>query len=362
MMKYIDEYQDKDLISNIAGKIADLGVSANLMEVCGTHTMAIFKFGIRSLLPKGVKLLSGPGCPVCVTSSADIDAMIKLSDINGAIITTFGDMVRVPGSSGSLNDKKALGSDVRVVYSPLDAIAIAKENGGRPVIFLGVGFETTAPTIAATIIEAHEKGINNFYVYSAHKLIPPAIRALLDADEVHIDGFLLPGHVSVIIGERPYEFIAKEFGIPAVIAGFEPVDIMESVYLLLKQRKGGAKAEVGVEYSRVVKAAGNPKAKSVLSEVFETAPAEWRGLGIIAHSGLEIKTKYSRFDAKIAFNIKPNYSSIRSSCSCGKILRGLMPPLDCKLFARTCTPEDPKGPCMVSTEGACAAYYKYGKR
>ncbi len=360
-MKYIDEYKNKKVVKRIAEKIARLRGSANLMEVCGTHTMALFKYGIKSLLPKGVKLLSGPGCPVCVTSEADIDAMIKLAHIPGSIIATFGDMMNVPGSSGSLASRKSDGADIRVVYSPLDALKVAVKEKPRPVIFLGVGFETTAPTVAATVIEAHEKGLNNFYVYSAHKLIPPAIKVLLDAGEVKIDGLILPGHVSVIIGSKPYEFISVDFGIPAVITGFEPVDMMESIYALLKQIKKEARVEI--EYSRVVKPEGNVKAQKVMNEVFGVADAEWRGFGKIENSGLEFKGKYSRFDAKSVFKIKPEaLSKTKTSCICGEVLRGVKIPGQCKLFGRTCSPDNPKGPCMVSTEGACAAYYKYGGR
>lgn len=360
-MKFVDEFKDKAVVLKIADKISALNVGGNLMEVCGTHTMAIFRYGIRSLLPKGVKLMSGPGCPVCVTSEEDVDAMIKLADAPDSIITTFGDMIRVPGSAGSLNSKKAEGADIRVVYSPLDALNVAQENKNKRVVFLGVGFETTAPTVAATVIQAHEKGLNNFFVYSAHKLIPPAIKALLDSGEAHIDGFLLPGHVSVILGEEPYEFIGRDYNIPSVITGFEPLDIMESIYELLKEKKAGDDS-IEIEYSRVVKPEGNPKARTVMYEVFEEAPAVWRGLGEIPKSGLEFKEKYSRFDAKKEFKVTPARSKPSSACFCGKILRGIKTPLDCKLFGRVCTPENPKGPCMVSTEGACAAYYKYGRK
>lgn len=368
-MKYVDEFKDRKIVEKIAEKIGRLNIPANLMEVCGTHTMAIFKYGIRSLLPEDVKLLSGPGCPVCVTGEADIDAMIRLADVPGAVIATFGDMMRVPGSKASLSQKKAEGADIRVVYSPLDALALAREVKPKPVIFLGVGFETTAPTVAAVIVEAHEKGIYNFYVYSAHKLIPPALDALLHSGEVRVDGFLLPGHVSTIIGLAPYEFILKEFGIPSVVAGFEPVDIMESIYMLLTDihdirnlpgRHPGLRANVEIEYSRAVKYDGNVKAQGVMNEVFEPADASWRGFGRIAMSGLEIRKKYSRHDAKKIFGVQPLTSfPTKSACRCGDVLRGFITPPDCKLFSRVCTPDNPKGPCMVSTEGACAAYFKY---
>jgi len=355
-MKYVDEFKDKNVVAEISRKISGLNVSANLMEVCGTHTMALFRHGIRGLLPRNIKLLSGPGCPVCVTSEADIDAMIGLCDVPDVIITTFGDMMKVPGSKGSLLEKRADGVDIRVVYSPLDALKIASEERSRPVIFLGVGFETTAPTVAATIIDAREKGLSNFYVYSAHKLIPPAIRALLNADDVRIDGFLLPGHVSVIIGSDAYDFILKDYGVPAVVAGFEPVDILSAIYGVLKHGK------VENKYSRVVSKKGNIKAQKVMNEVFEVADADWRGFGVIKNSGLEIKKKYLRFNAKEKFEIRrPSGKKRKSSCICGEVLRGIKIPTDCRMFAKSCSPEKPKGPCMVSTEGACAAYYKYGR-
>jgi hydrogenase expression/formation protein HypD len=362
-MKYIDEYKDRKTVQKLAKKIAGLNVKANLMDVCGTHTTAFFRYGIRSLLPKGVNLLSGPGCPVCVTDDSDIDAMIKLADIPDAVITTFGDMMRVPGSKVSLNQKKASGADIRVVYSPLDALSLAKELNPRPVIFLGVGFETTAPTVAATIVEAHSKGVNNFHIYSAHKLVPPAIRAVLDAKDVNIDGFILPGHVSTIIGAKPYEFISREYDIPSVIAGFEPLDLMGSAYELLRMINGGDVEGIEIEYARVVKPEGNIIAQKVMKEVFEVADASWRGLGTIKKSGLEIRNKYSIYDAKKVFKVKPSSSlKNKTSCICGSVLRGVKTPIQCKLFGKACTPENPKGPCMVSTEGACAAYYKYGRK
>jgi hydrogenase expression/formation protein HypD len=362
-MKYVDEYRDKKIVGKLAAKISSLGISANLMEVCGGHTMSIFKYGIKSLLPDDVKLLTGPGCPVCVTGEADVDAMISLSDVSNAVIATFGDMMKVPGSSGNLAQKKASGADIRVVYSPLDALAFAEEEPDRPVIFLGVGFETTTPGIAATVVKASEAGIRNFYVYSTHKIMPPALRAVLTAPDVRIDGFILPGHVSTILGSDAYDFLEKEFRIPSVIGGFEPVDILASVYYILRQMKGGSKVGVEVEYKRAVKPEGNLKAKEVVNDVFELADVEWRGFGVIPVSGLEFKKKYSAFNAKEAFGVKPNIKpSSKSGCVCGDVLRGAKNPLDCKLFAKVCNPDNAKGPCMVSTEGACSSYYKYGER
>jgi len=360
-MKYFDEFKDKKIVKKIAQKISDLNVGANIMEVCGTHTMSIFRYGIRSLLPKKIKLLTGPGCPVCVTNEADIDAMIELADIPEAIIVTFGDMIKIPGSKTSLNQKKAEGADIRIVYSPLDCLDIAAENPEKPVIFLGIGFETTTPTIAATVIKAYDQGIENFYVYSSHKTMPPPLRAVLDAKDVKINGFILPGHVSTILGTKEYEFIAKEFNVPSVVAGFEPVDIMNSIYMLLKQINNGAKIEI--EYSRVVKPEGNLIAKKMVDDVFGVIDAEWRGFGIIPGSGLEFKEKYSKFNAKKVFNINPKSGAEDTKyCDCGEILRGIKSPYDCRLFGRVCTPEKPKGPCMISAEGACSVYYKYGAK
>jgi len=358
-MKYVDEFNDRKIVGKIASEISALKVSANIMEVCGTHTSSIFRHGIRDLLPSGVRLLTGPGCPVCVTSQSDIDSMIGLCEIEDAVIATFGDMMRVPGSSGSLAAKRAEGAQVRPVYSPTDALEIAVRERDRKVIFLGVGFETTAPAVAATIIAAGEKGLNNFWVYSAHKIMPPAIRAILSADEIRIDGLMLPGHVSTILGPKPYEFI----NVPSVIAGFEPMDIMLSIHMLLKQIKTGEKPRVGNEYGRAVRPGGNEKAKKVMNEVFETGDAEWRGFGLIPGSGLDIKKKYGRFDAKKAFGaVAVAGGAGKTACICGQILRGLKTPKDCSLFGSACTPDKPVGPCMVSSEGACSTYYKYGAR
>lgn len=359
-MKFSDEFKDRELILKASEVLRAFKRRVNLMEVCGTHTMSIFRSGLKELLPDNINLLSGPGCPVCVTDDADIDAMIALADVPGAVLTTFGDMMRVPGSGGTLNDRKASGADIRVVYSPLDALRFAEEMRDRPVIFLGVGFETTAPTVAATMIEAHGKGIRNFYVYSAHKLVPPAIRAVLRPGGARIDGFILPGHVSAIIGTKPYAFIIKEFGIPSVVSGFEPLDIISSIRDLAGMIERGGRLEVGNEYSRVVRPEGNLIAKRTMAEVFEVADVGWRGFGLIEGSGLEIKRKYLRMNARRVFGAKPvGRRRPAVSCICGDVLRGLKKPVDCKLFGSSCTPDGPKGPCMVSTEGACAAYYKY---
>lgn len=359
-MKYLDEFNDPEIGKKIIGLIKDMNPKEiSLMEVCGTHTMAIFRHGLTNLLPEGLKLLSGPGCPVCVTPTQDIDAAIVLAKRSDIILTTFGDMMRVPGSNSSLEAAKAEGSDIRMVYSPLDALSIANENPLKKVIFLGVGFETTSPGIASTIHSAKVEGIDNFWVYSCHKLIPPAMKGLLEADEIRIDGFICPGHVSTIIGSSPYEFISKDLNIPCVISGFEPLDILQSIYMLLKQIKEN-NACVEIQYSRCVKPHGNEKALSMLYEVFEPVDSNWRGIGMIPDSGLKIRQEYSRFDASLHFEM-PTYqvSEEKSGCICGNILRGVATPIDCPLFDGMCTPEQPVGPCMVSSEGTCAVYYKY---
>jgi len=330
-----------------------------LMEVCGTHTVAIFKAGIRQLLPARVELVSGPGCPVCVTANGFLDTAVAYGRRDDVIITTFGDMLRVPGSSSSLQAEKAAGADVRIVYSPLDSLDIAAANPAKKVVFLAVGFETTAPTAAATVLAAEQAGLTNFYVLSAHKLVPPALRALLTAAETQVDGLLLPGHVSAIIGEAPYRFLADEFGVPAVIAGFGPLDILQGVYLLARQIATGA-ASLENQYSRVVRPEGNPAARQVLGRVYREADATWRGLGVIPGSGLEIRPEYSRFDARAALPVEVEETREAAGCRCGEVLRGVAAPTDCPLFGETCVPEEPVGSCMVSVEGTCAAWYKYG--
>ncbi|MCX5725882.1 MAG: hydrogenase formation protein HypD [Candidatus Saganbacteria bacterium] len=360
-MKYIDEFRDKKSVEKIADKIRGLNVAAKLMEVCGTHTMAIFQHGIRSLLPEGVKLLSGPGCPVCVTPNKDIDLAIEIANRPDTIVTTFGDMMKVPGRRSSLSREKAGGKDIRIVYSPTDALNIAKENKNKNVVFLAVGFETTSPTIASTIKEAADSKVNNFFILNSLKKIPEAMMALLNMGEVEVDGFLCPGHVSVVIGSGPYEFIPRDFRIPCVISGFEPLDIMQSIYMLLKQISE-KDPKVEIQYKRAVKPDGNLEALKVLLEVFESGDSTWRGLGKIPGSGLKLKPEYSQFDALKAFDIKADETIEKDDCFCGKILRGVKTPADCKLFSRSCTPDNPLGPCMVSSEGTCAAYYKYGRK
>jgi hydrogenase expression/formation protein HypD len=329
-----------------------------LMEVCGTHTMAIAKNGLRDVMPANIRLLSGPGCPVCVTANADIDVALEMARQPGVILTTFGDMMKVPGSYSSLARERADGHDVRVVYSPLDALALAEATPEAHVVFLGVGFETTAPTIAITIREAARRGVANFSVLSLHKTVPAALGALVNAPEVQIDGFILPGHVSTIIGSEPYRFLAERYGVPGAITGFEPVDVLQGVWMLAKQLSEG-RAEIEIAYTRAVMPEGNTVARTAIAEVFEPTDAEWRGLGIIPGTGLAIRPEFAAFDARMRVPVTPPEPREIRGCQCGDVLRGVVLPYECKLFARGCTPEHPVGPCMVSSEGSCAAYYRY---
>jgi hydrogenase expression/formation protein HypD len=329
------------------------------MEFCGGHTVTIFRYGIRQVLPSTIEMVSGPGCPICVTANADLDKAIALSQIPNIIITTFGDMLKVPGSRSSLQKVKADGARVHTVYSTMDALSIAEDNPDKFVVFLGIGFETTAPTIAASILQAEEKEIRNYYVLSLHKLCPPVIRALLDSGEVKLNGLICPGHVSAIIGSHPWEFIARDYGIPCVVSGFEPLDILQTVDMLVTQvEKGESKVEIA--YKRGVRPEGNQQALRLMEQVFEPSPAQWRGMGEVADSGLKLRKKYQRFDAEFAFDIKPGPTREAVGCICGDILRGVKTPADCWLFGKACTPENPVGPCMVSAEGSCSAYYLYG--
>lgn len=364
-MKYIDEFRNPNLTEKLVAKInrilADYKENITLMEVCGTHTVAISRLGLRKILPSNLKLLSGPGCPVCITPNGYLDRVIAYSRMQDVIITTFGDMIKVPGSSSSLEKEKSRGADIKVVYSPIDALKIAEDNPEKKVIFLGVGFETTSPTVAATIKTAQRQNIKNFFVYSAHKVIPPAMKALLANDEVEVNGFICPGHVSTIIGARPYEFIPKEYNIPCVITGFESLDVIEGIFMLIKQVVGQEKPSVQIQYTRAVKEEGNEKAIEVINEVFEEENSNWRGLGVIPKSGLKIRKRFSDFDVFKNIEVKVEPTKENKQCMCGDVLRGVKNPLDCKLFKKACNPENPIGACMVSSEGACAAYYKYGE-
>ena len=332
------------------------------MEVCGTHTVAAFRSGLRSVLPETLRLVSGPGCPVCVTPVNYVDRAVAMASIAEVTVATFGDMVRVPGSTTSLERARAGGADVRVVYSATDALEIARRNPGRRVVFLGVGFETTAPGTAWTIQEARRDGVENFGVFCAHKTMPEAMAALASGGELRIDGFMCPGHVSTVIGARPYEFLARDFGVPCVITGFEPTDILEALLMLVTQRLEG-RAEVEIQYARSVRPEGNPAARRLIDEVFEPCDVEWRGLGCIPGSGLRIRASFAAHDAERWFP-DPEAPPPREhpGCICGDVLRGAREPAECPLFARVCTPDSPVGPCMVGAEGACAIWYKYGER
>ena len=360
-MRFITEFRRSDLAEGLIAQINQRSrTPARLMEFCGGHTVTIFKYGIRQILPDNIEMVSGPGCPICVTANADLDKAIALAKMPQVIIATFGDMLKVPGSHTSLQELKAEGSDVRIVYSALDAIAIAQENPTRSVVFLGVGFETTAPTIAASILQAEDRRINNYYVLSLHKLCPPVIRNILASGEVELQGLVCPGHVSVIIGSHPWDFIARDYGIPCVVSGFEPVDILQCVAMLVDQVESG-RSEVEIAYRRGVRPEGNEEAIRLMEQVFEPGPAAWRGIGEVPDSGLKIRKEYQHFDATIAFDIDPGQPYEPEGCICGDILRGVKTPPDCQLFGNACTPQYPVGPCMVSSEGTCSAYYNYGE-
>ncbi|MCD4745010.1 MAG: hydrogenase formation protein HypD, partial [Bacteroidales bacterium] len=350
-MKYIDEYRDKNLVLQLTENIRRISTkNISLMEVCGGHTMSIHKFGIPALLPPTIKLHSGPGCPVCVSSNKFIDQSIAYSRLNNVIITTYGDLVRVPGSTSTLDKEKANGADIRIVYSILDALKIAKENKNKKVIFLGIGFETTAPGSAVGILNAAKQKISNFYLFSSHKIMPPAMAALID-EGIKIDGYIAPGHVSTVTGSGIYKDIAEKFGLCCVISGFEPVDMLKSIFMLVKQFETNS-PKVEIEYKRAVKPEGNIKAQKIMNEVFELRDDWWRGLGVLPESGLKIREKYSNFDAekKIEVEVEPTIED--KGCICGDILKGLKNPKDCKLFDKACTPNNPVGACMVSNEGA----------
>jgi len=361
-MKFIDEYRQSDIAVTLAEKIAGLTKKPlKLMEVCGGHTHTIFKYGIEDLLPENIEMIHGPGCPVCVIPLGRVDDAISIAQQPGVIFTTFGDAMRVPGSKISLLEAKANGADVRMVYSPLDALKIAKNNPARHIVFLGLGFETTAPSTAMTILQAAKDQIENFSVFCNHITIIPALKAMLDSPDLQLDGFVGPGHVSTVIGTRCYEFVPREYHKPLVVTGFEPLDVLQSVYMIVKQIVEG-RAEVENQYARVVYRDGNRRALEAFSEVFEPRDYfEWRGLGSIAHSGMKLRGKYARFDAELRFNVPGLRIADPKACQCGEILKGVKKPWECKVFGTACTPETPIGSCMVSSEGACAAYYNFGR-
>ena len=358
-LKHIEEYRDSKLSKALVEKIKRTSSrDIRLMEVCGTHTVSIFRSGIRSVLPETISLLSGPGCPVCVTDQREIDTFIELARLEDVIVTTFGDLMRVPGSHSSLLQERAEGHDIRVVYSTFDALAVAQKNPHKKVVFLGVGFETTAPTIAASIMQAVQLRVDNYSVISAHKLVPPALETLMSLEGVQLDGFLLPGHVSVIIGVDAYRPFFNRYQIPCVVAGFEPADILQAVSRLVEMVETG-KSALENAYPRAVTDQGNLKAQKILQDIFEPADACWRGIGTIPLSGLKIRDEFAVHDAEKQFDIRVPEPQIPPGCACGDILTGKKQPPDCKLYKTVCTPTDPVGPCMVSTEGTCAAYYKY---
>ncbi len=351
---------EKDAVKRLSKAIeAAVSGPVRIMEVCGTHTMSIFRHGIRSLLPGKIELVSGPGCPVCVTSQEDIDRMIALSSLKDVTVATFGDLVRVPGSGKSLAQARAEGADVQIVYSPSDALDMALKNRHKKVVFLGVGFETTAPTVAATLLQARAAKTDNFFVYSCHKLMPPALDALFEHTDAKVDGLICPGHVSTIIGASAYEPIVRRFGLPCVVAGFEPLDILTAILLLVRQHSKG-EARVENCYERAVSQKGNERARALMYKVFEPKGARWRGLGEIDESGLSIRDEFSNLDAEKRFEIKTCESEEPKGCMCGQIIRAEATPPDCPLFGKRCTPATPVGPCMVSSEGTCSAYFRYG--
>lgn len=359
-MKFIDEYRKRELVDTLVTMIKKSSTrDIRLMEVCGGHTMAIQKFGIPTLLPPTIKLLSGPGCPVCVSSRRFIDQAIAYSRLEGSIITTFGDLIRVPGSTSSLEKEKANGADIRIVYSILDALNISKNNPDKKIFFLGIGFETTAPGTAIGIQTAKKEMLENFFLLSSHKIMPPAMTALIN-EGVKIDGYIAPGHVSTITGSEMYEEITTQFKVACVISGFEPVDLLKSIFMLVRQLEQND-PKVEIAYTRAVTRQGNQKAKEAMNDVFELKDDWWRGLGILPKSGLKLNEKYQEFDAEKVFPVEVEKTREDKGCICGEVLKGLKTPKDCKLFKKACTPNDPVGACMVSNEGACHAYYRYSE-
>jgi hydrogenase expression/formation protein HypD len=361
-MNYAEEFRNREIVRGLAGEIgrlaADLKKPLTFMEVCGTHTMSIYQYGLRSLLPPQVRLISGPGCPVCVTPVGYVDQAVANARRHETIVATFGDMLRVPGSSSSLMQERARGADVRIVYSTLDAVALAAKYPDRQVVFLGVGFETTAPTIAGSILAAERQGLKNYFVLAAHKTIPVPMQILSADPELGIDGYLCPAHVSTVIGGNAYRFLAEEHGIPCVVTGFEPADILQGVAMLVAQ-KVQRRSEVEIQYRRFVTWEGNRQAQQLLAEVFTPIDSAWRGIGMIPESGLAIAGKYAAFDAEKVLPVTVEEPQEATGCLCGEILKGKVAPKDCPLFGTVCTPEEPVGACMVSSEGSCAAAYKY---
>jgi hydrogenase expression/formation protein HypD len=363
-MRFVDEFRDAGKARALASQIAGLcepGREYKFMEVCGGHTHTIYKHGLEDYLPETVTLVHGPGCPVCVIPMGRVDDAIAIAEHPDVIMTTFGDMMRVPGSRGTFLESNAAGADIRMVYSPLDSLKIARQNPDKRVVFMAIGFETTAPSTAMTVLRAAAEGIENFSIFCNHVTIIPAIKAILDSPDLRLDGFVGPGHVSTVIGCRPYEFIPRDHGKPLVCAGFEPLDILQSVYMLLLQLAEG-RCEVENQYSRVVPWNGNPKALQAIGRTMQLRPYfEWRGLGFISHSALQVRDAYRTFDAELIFDVPGVRVADPKACQCGEVLKGVLKPWECKVFGTACTPETPIGTCMVSSEGACAAYYNFGR-
>lgn len=362
-MRFVDEFRQQNLVPGLLRQIGDKSAGRQLkfMEVCGGHTHTIYKHGLGELLPSNIELVHGPGCPVCVIPMGRLDDAISMAGHPDVIFTTFGDMMRVPGSHGSLLDAKAAGADVRFVYSPLDALKLARDNPDRRVVFFAIGFETTAPATALTLLRAQKEGLTNFSIFCNHVTIVPAIQAILNSPDLRLDGFIGPGHVSTVIGTRPYRFIAERFQRPVVVTGFEPLDILQAVYMLCAQLNEG-RVEVENQYGRVVTEQGNAAALQVLATTMELRPFfEWRGLGFIAHSALRLRPEFAAFDAERIFSVPGLRVADPKACQCGEVLKGVIKPQDCKVFGTACTPETPIGTCMVSSEGACAAFYNYGR-
>jgi len=363
-VRFVDEFRDPELGRALAAEIRTLvepGRRYKVMEVCGGHTHAIYKYGLDDLLPVNVELVHGPGCPVCVIPTGRVDDAIAVAHEDGVTFTCFGDMLRVPGSRGSLLDAKAAGADIRVVYSPLDALRIARQHPDREVVFFAIGFETTAPSTALTLRRARAEAVANFSCLCSHVTIVPPLRALLESPDLQLDAFVGPGHVATVIGARPFEFIPAEYGKPVAIAGFEPLDILQAISMVLRQLAEG-RCEVANQYRRVVSHDGNARALEVMAEVFEPRPHfEWRGLGSIPESGLRLTAAYADLDAELRFSLPGVRVADPRACQCGEVLRGAIKPWECRVFGTACTPERPIGTCMVSSEGACAAYYNYGR-
>ena len=359
-MEWISAFRNTQAALVLAKRLKSLDPpKMRLMEVCGTHTMSIAQNGIRQLMPPNITLTAGPGCPVCVTAVRDIDTFIAASRLDNTIIATFGDLIKVPGSSSSLAKEMGDKAVIKIVYSALDAVDLARQNPDKEIIFLGIGFETTTPTIAAAILQASSESLKNFSVISSHKLMPPALHALASDPEVNIDGLLCPGHVTIMIGASAYNPFAQQYNIPCVIAGFEAADILHGIVMLVEQCMSGQPAKVEISYQRAVYEQGNRKAMDIMYKVFKPGPAQWRGIGEIENSGLHLKNDYADFDAVRKFNLTVPPAAETPGCQCGKLLKGLISPPDCKLFKKLCTPAHPVGPCMVSSEGACAAYERY---